>query len=69
MLEVPKITIGGYTVGPVWFTIQADMAFHNYMAQFMDKPTEGAIGGSALKFFELTVDWPRGIAVFKLGKK
>ena len=65
MLEVPQITIGGFTVGPVWFTIQPDSAFHSYMAQFMDKPTEGAIGGSALHYLRVTADWPRAIAIFE----
>jgi hypothetical protein len=65
MIEVPKIKIGGFTVGPVWFTVQPDYAFHNYMAQFMDKPTEGAIGGSALHYLRVTVDWENAIAVFE----
>jgi len=65
MIEVPSITIGGFNVGPVWFTVQPDLAFHAYMAQWMDKPTEGAIGGSALHYLRMTVDWPRAIAVFE----
>ena len=65
MIEVPRIKIGGYLVGPVWFTVQPDFAFHNYMAQFTDKPTEGAIGGSALRYLQVTVDWPRAVAIFK----
>ena len=64
MIEVPKIKIGGYAVGPVWFTVQSDFAFHTYMAQFMDKPTEGAVGGSALHYLQVTVDWPKAVAVF-----
>ena len=65
MIEVPSITIGGFKVGPVWFTVQTDAAFHTYMAQWMDKPTEGAIGGSALHYLRMTVDWPNAIAVFE----
>jgi hypothetical protein len=65
MIEVPKIKIGGFEVGPVWFTVQADNAFHKYMAQWMDKPTEGAIGGSALHYLRVTVDWPNAVAVFE----
>lgn len=65
MIEVPSITIGGFKVGPVWFTVQPDLAFHQYIAQFMDKPTEGAIGGSALHYLRVTVDWPNAIAVFE----
>jgi hypothetical protein len=65
MIEVPAVKIGGFTVGPVWFTVQPDLAFHTYMAQFMDKPTEGALGGSALHYLRMTVDWPNAVAVFE----
>jgi len=65
MIEVPEIKIGGFTVGPVWFTVQSDNAYHSYMAQFMDKAPEGAIGGSALHYLRLTVDWPNAVAVFE----
>jgi hypothetical protein len=65
MIQVPKIKIGGFAVGPVWFTVQPDRAFHEYMAQWMDKPTEGAIGGSALYALRVTVDWTNAIAVFE----
>jgi len=65
MIEVPAVKIGGFTVGPVWFTVQPDLAFHTYMAQFMDKPTEGALGGSALHYLRMTVDWPNALAVFE----
>ncbi len=68
MIEVPKITIASHTVGPVWFSVQPDMAFHQYMAQWMDQPTEGALGGSALKYFRITADWPNAIAVFEPAK-
>ena len=65
MLEVPKITLGDCTIGPVWFTVQPDHAFHTYMAQWMDKPVEGAIGGSALKYLRVSVDWPNALSVFE----
>jgi hypothetical protein len=65
MIEVPRVTIGGFTVGPVWFTVQSDSAFHSYMAQWMDKQTEGALGGSVLHYLRVTVDWPNAIAVFE----
>ena len=65
MIEVPKVTIGGFEVGPVWFSVQSDKAFHEYMAQWTDHPTEGSIGGSAFKYFRMTVDWPNAVAVFE----
>ena len=65
MIEVPKVTLGGFDVGPVWFSVQPDKAFHQFMAQWTDQPTEGSIGGSAFKYLRMTVDWPNGVAVFE----
>jgi hypothetical protein len=65
LIQVPQVTIGGFNVGPVWFTVQPDRAFHSYMASMMDKPTEGALGGSAFRQLVITVDWPNAIAVFE----
>jgi hypothetical protein len=58
-------TVGGFDVGPVWFTWRPDGAFHEWMAQLMDKPTEGALGGSAFHTLRITVDWIRGRAAFE----
>ncbi len=65
MIEVPKIKIADYEVGPVWFTRRDDKNFHEYMTQFMDKKIEGAIGGNTLRFFKVTVDYPRATAMFE----
>ena len=65
MIEVPKVKIGGFTVGPVWFTVQTDQGFHKAWAELMDKVPDGALGGSALHYFRMTVDWPNAIAVFE----
>lgn len=65
MIEVPKLTLGGYEVGPVWFSVQHDKSFHQYMAQWTDRVTEGSIGGSAFQYFRMTVDWPNAVAVFE----
>ena len=65
MIEVPAVKIGGFTVGPVWFTVQPDPDFHTKMDQLMDKPAEGALGGSALHYLRMTVDWPNAVAVFE----
>jgi hypothetical protein len=65
MIEVPSVTVGGYTVGPVWFTVQPDVGFQSVMGSLMDKRVSGALGGSALRYFRLTVDWPNAIAVFE----
>jgi hypothetical protein len=68
MIEVPEVVVGGYTTGPVWFTVQPDRAFHQYMASMMDRPTEGALGGSAMRHLIVTVDWPGALAVFERPK-
>lgn len=64
LIEVPMITVAGYVVGPVWFTWRPDKAFHEWMAQWMDKPTEGALGGSGLHYFRIGADWVHGVITF-----
>jgi len=65
LIEVPEVTIGGFKVGPVWFSVQPDIGFQSVMGTLTDKHVSGALGGSALHFFRMTVDWPNGIAVFE----
>lgn len=65
MIEVPEVTVGGYEVGPVWFTWRPDDAFHKWMAQWMDKPSEGALGGDAYRTLRVSVDWVTGVATFE----
>lgn len=65
MLEVPSITIAGHTVGPVWFTRRPDPSFHSYMSRRMDRRIEGALGGSVLKYFRVTIDYPGAVATFE----
>ncbi|HEX6927726.1 MAG TPA: hypothetical protein VF267_00640 [Gammaproteobacteria bacterium] len=64
MIRVPEITIAGHVIGPVWFTRRPDNAFHEYMAQWMDAPIEGAIGGSAFRYFRMVIDYPAATACF-----
>lgn len=65
MIEVPKISVAGYTVGSVWFTRRPDKNFHEYMSQWMDKKVEGALGGNALRQFRISIDYQRAVAVFE----
>ncbi len=65
LIEVPSVEIGGYTVGPVWFTRRKDSNFHQWMSQWMDRRIEGALGGSALRYLRVTVDYPNAVAVFE----
>jgi hypothetical protein len=65
MIEAPQVKIGGFTVGPVWFTVQPDAGFQGVMGSLTDKRVSGALGGSALHYFRMTVDWPNALAVFE----
>ena len=65
MIRVPEMSVGGYVVGPVWFAMRPDRNFHQYMSQWMDRRIEGALGGSGLKYFRVTVDYPAAVATFE----
>lgn len=65
LIEVPRVDIAGWSVGPVWFTEQPDAAYHKYMAQWMDKPTEGTVGGNVFRYFSMTLDYPHEKAYFR----
>lgn len=58
MIEVPVVDIGGVRVGPVWFSQRPDPEFREWMSQMTDRPIDGAIGGSALKYLEVVIDYP-----------
>lgn len=62
MIEVPKVTIGDRTVGPVWFTRRADDIFHGYISNMMDKPVDGVVGGSLFQYLRMVVDYPNEVA-------
>ncbi|MDQ6691055.1 MAG: hypothetical protein M3Z18_11155 [Gemmatimonadota bacterium] len=64
MIEVPQLEIGGYRVGPAWFTARRDRDYHRAMDHLMDRPVVGSLGGSALHFFAVTIDYPRAVASF-----
>ena len=58
MIRVPAITVGKSTIGPVWFTRRPDPNFHQFMSSMMDRRIDGALGGSALKYLRIVVDYP-----------
>lgn len=66
LIEIPAVEIGSLTVGPVWFTRRPNRNFHEYMSSMMDRRVEGALGGSLLRHFAATVDYPAGRAAFQL---
>ena len=65
MIRVPELTIAGHSVGPVWFEERPDRAFHGAMSDRLGHRVEGALGGSLFKYFRITVDYPRGRALFE----
>ena len=65
VIEVPSITIAGHTVGPVWFTKRPDANFHQWMSQWMDRRVDGALGGSAFRYFRVTADYPGARAMYE----
>ena len=66
LIRVPEVTIAGHTVGPVWFARRPDANFRTKMAAMMDRPVDGALGGSLLRHFAVTVDYPAARATFRL---
>ena len=62
MIRVPTVEIGATVVGPVWFTLRPDRNFRTFMSQYMDRPIEGALGGSAFRYVTLILDYPRARA-------
>ena len=64
MIEVPVVSVAGVAVGPVWFMERPDANFHTYMAQWMDRPVDGALGGNAFRFFRTILDYPGSTAHF-----
>ena len=68
MIRVPTIAVAGYQVGPVWFTMRPAGRFAEWMSQWMDRTIYGAVGGSALHYFRIIVDYPNQMAEFSLKK-
>ncbi|HMB53484.1 MAG TPA: hypothetical protein VKU40_09220, partial [Thermoanaerobaculia bacterium] len=64
-LRVPEMRLGGHDVGPVWFATRPDANFGDYMSQWTDRPIVGALGGAAMRGLVVTVDYPRGQAIFQ----
>lgn len=65
LIEVPRVDIAGWSVGPVWFTERPDPAFHDMMSSAMDKQVEGAVGGNVFEHFAMTIDYPHATAYFR----
>lgn len=64
MIEVPAMKIAGHKVGPVWFCSRPDANYVQYYSRLCGSDVEGAIGGNALQYFSLTIDYPNQLARF-----
>jgi hypothetical protein len=62
LIEVPTIELAGNAVGPVYFTTRSDDALPPDLG---GTPVPGTLGGSALRWFEITLDYPRLTAAFE----
>lgn len=62
MIEVPKVEIAGWSVGPTWFTERPDHNFHDVMSSMMDKQVEGSVGANVFQHFVMTLDYPHETA-------
>lgn len=65
MIEVPKVSLGGIEVGPVWFSKRPDEAWSKGMIRSMDKVVKGAVGGSAFKYLVVSIDYKNELLSFK----
>lgn len=68
LIRVPQVHIADWSLGPVWFTERPDRNFHEFMARYMDKPTDGAVGGNVFGHFVMTIDYPGSTAYFRCVK-
>ncbi len=65
LIEVPEVTVGNLTAGPVWFAKRPDEAWSRGMIGSMDKVVEGAIGGSFLQYFKVSIDYNSELIKFQ----
>lgn len=65
LIEVPEVKVGNLTAGPVWFAARPDEAWSKVMIGSMDKVVKGAIGGSFLKYFKVTIDYNTELIKFE----
>ena len=67
LIEVPRVRIAGWTVGPVWFTERSDHSFA-WMSGMMAGPVVGSAGANIFRHFVMTLDYPHQAAWFGCAK-
>jgi len=69
IIEVPVVKVGTHEIGPVLFARRKDEIWSESMIHSMDKIVKGAIGGSLLKHFKVTIDYNSQLIKFDLTPK
>jgi hypothetical protein len=68
LIRVPNVSVGGHEVGPTWFSVlaggPATPPTQPPSAPAWMKRRGGTLGGSLLKHFVVTLDYPRGSVRF-----
>lgn len=65
IIKVPIVKIGEHEVGPVLFAERPDKNWSEGMVHSMDKVVKGAIGGTLLKHFKVTIDYNSELIKFE----
>lgn len=65
LIRVANLRVAGFDTGPVWFAARPDRNFTEWMSQWMDRTIVGALRGSALRHFRITLDYPGSKAWFE----
>lgn len=63
MIEVPTLSLGGYAVGPAWFSARDDAVYERYRP-WMDQPIHASVGGQVFRYFKIIADYPHSVATF-----
>jgi len=65
LIEVPRLVVGDWEVGPLWFTERPDANFTaspgNWLS-VLDGPIVGALGANVYRHFRMTIDYPHDAA-------
>lgn len=67
LIRVPSIAVAGYQVGPTWLSVlpgPATPPAGSASAPAWTRRQGGTIGGSLLRHFVVTLDYPRGVVRF-----
>jgi hypothetical protein len=64
LIEVPVVNVAGFDVGPVLFSALLNDTSSHFIQPPPRMKIDGTLGGSALKYFVVTMDYPNRVAQF-----